>query len=111
MSYLSIALIEITRIAKLYHVHNPGSGDLFNLKEQVEVIFHQCIGIEMEVIFFFVLGEIRKVGPEICFADEYILSLISSGNDMIQGAGVMDTRFAGHGDLVQQRGFLFNTLL
>ena len=59
----------------------------------------------MKVIFFFVLGEIRKVGPEICFADEYILSLISSGNYMIKGARVMDTRFAGHRDLLQQRGF------
>lgn len=50
----------------------------------------------VKLIFVFVFGEIRKIGLKIFFVEEDILFLVTSGNNVIQGARIMNTGFACH---------------
>lgn len=50
----------------------------------------------VKLIFVFVFGEIRKIGPKIFFVEEDILFLVPSGNNVIQGNGIVNVRFACH---------------
>jgi len=54
----------------------------------------QCRGIETELIFGFVCGEIQKIGGIIFLVEKNGLLLISSGNYLIECAGTMNAGFA-----------------
>jgi len=57
------------------------------------------------VIFGLILGDEGKTGSKIFFTEEYILSLVSSGNYMRKAIREMGTRFVSHENLLPQRGF------
>jgi len=41
--------------------------------------------------------KVGEIGFEVLFSQEDILSLIASGNDMVEGAGKMGPGFSSHG--------------
>jgi len=50
-----------------------------DLYQEVDMSFHQGIGIKKKRIFGFVFGKVGEIGLKIDFLPEYFLPLVSSG--------------------------------
>jgi hypothetical protein len=93
---LPVSLVEVSGIAKLQNLHNSRQRRLADFQKEVEVGFHQSVGIEMKGMSIFVFKEVRKVGSKVPFIQEYGLSLVSPRNYMIKSGRKMDSRFSRH---------------
>jgi hypothetical protein len=111
MPNLPVSTIEITRIPEQKGVHDPAQWDLIDLDQEVEMIFHQPIGIKTERESAL---DVRKVGQkplEVLVVPKDTLSSIPSCNDMMQGPGKMNSGFPCHDNSLSNNQDLVNTEL
>ena len=69
------------------------------------MVVHQAIGMNDGIISFRRGFEIGKKSGSILVALENRLSFISSGGNMIESAGVLDSKRSGHGDNLSQNNY------
>jgi hypothetical protein len=96
VSYLPISPVKILAISKQKRLHNSAQRGFFNLQKKVDVVFHQCIGIETEMKFSFGMRKVDKEFFEILFMPEYALPPISPADDMVECTGKMYPRTTSH---------------
>lgn len=70
------------------------------------MIRHQAIGIKGKIEFFMIRPQPREIVLIIFVAQEGATVLISTGNNMIEGAWKFDTGFARHGNTLTNPQFL-----
>jgi len=92
--------VEVHGIALVDALENPGQRDVLCFDQQVEVVAHEDISIDVEMLSLFVRRhdlEILLIVPRI-FED--LLLLVATGYDMIEGASILDAWFAGHETMI-----------
>ena len=67
-----------------------------DLQEKVDVVFHQCIGVEMERKPNSAMGKVGKESLEILFIPENPLPAVPSADHMVERAGEMYPRSTSH---------------
>ena len=96
MSDLSIFPVEVEGIALIDTLHDLGQRDVPGFHQQVDVIAHEDIGVEGVMIAVFVYGEVLVIFIVIRDISKYLLPLISTGDDMIEGTFVFYAGFSSH---------------
>ena len=67
-----------------------------DLQEKVDVVFHQCIGVEAETKPDFAMGKVDKESLEILIIPKYPLPAVPSADHMVESAGKMYPRSTSH---------------
>ena len=96
----SVCLIET--------LHDFGKGDPPSLDEQMNVVVHEDVCINAATGAVFIDREKQKILLEVSGVSKYPLTLISSGDDMIEGAFVFDAWFARHESRIAKLGIVVN---
>jgi hypothetical protein len=103
MPHLPVSLIKKARISKQKGLHDFTQGYLLNLDKEVEMIFHQSVGIKTEGVSPFVVGKICKECLQIFFVKKYTLLSIPSGDNMIESTREMDSRLSSHSHCLSKK--------
>jgi hypothetical protein len=83
MAHFPITHVEVLSITKLKSLHDLGQGRCFHFEQQVYMVSHERISIKTKWIPGLVFRKKRKVLLKILLAQEDVLSLVSSGDNMI----------------------------
>lgn len=96
MPNLSIPPVIVSGIAKLQVLHDLGKRYSSNLRQQMDVIPHQYVGIQLPAVSGLYLLEQRKVSLTVSIIVENHLTLVSTTDDVIKSSREMNTRFPRH---------------
>ena len=108
MSHPLEPCIEIARIAESQILQASGQRLFTGLQGQMQVIGHQTEGMHAVAEALDALGhEFMEIAP-ISRGKENILARVAAQDDVIETAGDMKARFAGHVCSVTRRGTLCN---
>ena len=88
--------VVVLRISKLYPLHYLGQGNIVGLDQQVDVVGHQHVGIELKVIPLSVMLYSLQVGSAVLIVSKDVLPLVASDNGMIEGPRKLNPRFPCH---------------
>ena len=95
-----MAPVDPARVTKRDVLHDAGQGDVGNLDDQVDMVGHQAEGVHLVAIALDPLLE-QEIEPiAVLVLEEDVLPAVASENHVVDGTGVMDAWFAGHGRLI-----------
>ena len=101
MAGFFVSAIKVLRIAKAEVLHDPGQGYFADLDGEVQMVGHQAECMDAMAEPHGALLQ-QKVEPAaIRRIGEDNLPVIAAENDMIEGAGEMDSGFSGHGEILK----------
>jgi hypothetical protein len=96
----SILAIEVHGIALINTLEALRQRDVLHLDKQMDMIAHENISVETEMMTRFIGGNYLKVFFVIRGFLEDLLFLVTARDDMIKGAGVFDAGFSWHGRML-----------
>ena len=96
MPYLPISPVKILGVSKQKRLHNLAQRDPFDLQKKVDVVFHQCIGIETKGKSGFTIGKVGKESLQVLLIPKYPLPAVPSADHMVKSAGKMYPRSTSH---------------
>src|SRR3989339_1863907 len=88
--------VVVLRVSKLYPLHDLGQRNLAGLKQQVDMVGHQHVGIKLKVAPLSVMLYSLKVGSAVLIVSKDVLPLVASGDDMVESALKLNPWFACH---------------
>lgn len=109
--HLPIAPVEMLRISKQKGMHDSAQSDCFDLHKKLDVVFHQCVGIEMNKEPALTIRKAGKEFPQVFFIPKYPLSAVPPADDTVKSAGKMNPRSTGHGGNILKNDPCVNTEL
>jgi len=86
MPHLAVSLVKITCITKEKKLHNSAQRNLMYFEQKMDVILHESIGINLNGVSFLTFRQIGQVCCPILTIKKDVLTLVSSGDDMIKSA-------------------------
>jgi len=96
MPHLPISPVKILRISKQKGLHDLAQRDLFDLHKKVNVVFHQCVGIETKRKSHLTMGKVGKEPLQVLLIPKYPLPAVPSADHMVKSAGKMYPRSTSH---------------
>src|SRR4030042_5993273 len=96
MTYRPIFPIKIHRIALVDPLKNLRKRSLSRLYEQMNMIDHQNIGIQGILISDLVVSEYLEITLMVFYVFEYPLPLVPTGNYVVKGSLIFDSRLPCH---------------
>jgi len=88
--------VVVLRVSKLCPLHDLGQRNLAGLKQQVDVVGHQHVGIKLKVVPLSVMLQSLQVSSAILLVPEDVLTLVASGDDVVEGALKLNPWLACH---------------
>jgi hypothetical protein len=82
--------------------HDAGEGKSLCLDEEMEMVSHESVSVEAIRESFSSHGQALDKSLKALFVLKDDLAVIAPGDDVIEGAGELNPRFAGHGAMVRQ---------
>jgi hypothetical protein len=95
--------VEMHRIALVDALEDLGQGHILCFDQEMDMVTHEDIGIQVEMLALFVGCHELKVLLVVLLILEDLLFLVSAGDNVIKGAGVFDAGFAGHRKKIANR--------
>jgi hypothetical protein len=83
-------------VAKPDILHNPGEGDISHLKGEMKVRSHEAKGMDAIPEALDAFLHQQEEPRTVTRIEEDVLAAIPTQNDVINGAGIMKSRFAWH---------------
>ena len=96
MSDLAVAAVEVLRVGLLEPLHKFGQGSGAGLKQQMDVVRHQTIGINSHVELRPVFLQPIKVGFVVIIGAKSFSSLVATHDNVIEQSGRKHSWTAGH---------------
>src|SRR3970040_489901 len=88
--------VVVLGLSKLCPLHDLGQRNLAGLKQQVDVVGHQHVGIKLKVVPLSVMLYSLKVGSAVLIVSKDVLPLVASDNGMIEGPCKFNPWFPCH---------------
>ena len=79
-------------------LHDAGEGNVAYLDHQMNMVSHEAEGVDAMAETLDTFLQKKKEAGAVFFGEKDILSGIASQNDMVDGAGIMKSGFACHGE-------------
>ena len=98
MANFAIAAVEILGVRLLQPLHEFAEGGRSALKEQVDVIRHQAVGVDSEAELGAVVLQAVEVSFVVVVATKRFSSLIAAHDNVVKQTGRKDSGTAGHGE-------------
>ena len=95
--------IVVHGVGLIQTLHDLGKGNIYGLYEQMNVIVHEDVCINTATGAVFIDREEEKILLEVRSVSKYLLTLISAGYDVIEGAFVFDAWFAWRGIMIAKQ--------
>jgi hypothetical protein len=92
-----IPVVVIEGISLIETLEYLGQGCLWGLYQEVNVVPHENIGIEKKLVAVLVDGEELEIFLIVRGVFEYLLALITTGDDVVECSLVFDAGLACHG--------------
>ena len=96
MPYPLIPDVEVLGIAGQQALHDRRSGALIHLDQQMKMVRHQTIGVQLEGMTRLEEPELFQKTPALTIIQEDILLIVASANDVEDRAWEMDSWFSRH---------------
>jgi hypothetical protein len=96
---------------KQKRLHDPAQRNPLDLQKKVDVVLHQCIGIDTERKSGFAMGNVRNEPLQIPFMPKYALPAVPSADYMVECTGKMYPRTTSHTGNVSKSDTSVNTKL
>jgi len=96
MPHLPISPVKLLGVSKQKGLHDLAQWDLFDLQKKVDVVFHQCVGIETERKSDLTMGKVGKEPLQVLLIPKYPLPAVPSADHMVESAGKMYPRSTSH---------------
>ena len=91
-----MARVEVLREALLKALHGLGERKSLGRNDQVQVVRHQNVGIKGESVSLPVPSKQFGVPPVVCFVSKDMAPLVSTGDDVVEGAWNIDAGRPSH---------------
>lgn len=92
----SVFFVEIHGVALVDALEDFGKRNVLGFDQEMNMVAHENVCVEMAAIAVFVDGQKLKVSLEIRRIFEYFLSLITAGDDVVEGAVKLYPWFPRH---------------
>jgi hypothetical protein len=79
-------------------LHDAGEGNVACLDHQMNMVSHEAEGVDAMAETLDTFLQKKKEAGAVFFGEKDILSGIASQNDMVEGAEIMESGFACHGE-------------
>ena len=106
MADAAVTAVEVLRIGRLQRVHDPRERDRALFDGQVNVVGHQAIGVEPEFEPIPIPAKPIEIVRAVGVVGEYGSALVSSDDDVVNGAGALQSRASRHTDSLSRRVLL-----
>jgi hypothetical protein len=94
---LSVLAIVILAIGGEEPLHHPADVVILSFDEQMNVIGHQAVGVKIEGQLGLLLGKLKEELAIVVVRAEDELTIVATGDDVIEAALDLDSRFAHRG--------------
>ena len=91
-----VLAIKVHGVALVDTLKDFREQDILRFDEEMNMVGHENIGIEVKMIALLVSGEDVKIFTVVKGIGEYPLPLVASRDDMVEGAFVFYPRLTGH---------------
>ena len=91
---LSVLPIVILAIGGQEPLHHPTDRVILSFDKQVDVVWHQAVGIEVERELRFLLGELREESAVVVIRSEDELPIVASSDDVVEPTLDFEPRLA-----------------
>ena len=88
--------VVVLRVSKLYPLHDLGQRNLAGLKQQVDMVGHQHVGVELKVVSLSVMLQSLQIDAAVFVVPKDILALVASDDDMVESALKLNPWLACH---------------
>src|SRR5688572_7760604 len=96
MSYFFVFPVEISRVPQLEPLHDLAQWSLAGFDQQVNVVAHQHVSINVRAVSLPVLFQSLQIVFPVCVATEYHLALIAPANHMVKCSRIFYSRLSRH---------------
>jgi hypothetical protein len=93
----TVSPVEVHRVALVDALKDPGQRDIPCFNQQMDMIVHEDIGIQMVGVTIFIDGQESEIPLKVGRIFKYLLSLVTSRDDMVEGPIKLYPRFPWHG--------------
>jgi hypothetical protein len=105
---LSVLAIVILAVGCQQPLHDSADGVLLSLDQQMNVIGHEAVGVEVEREPGFLMSELNEESVVIIVGTEDELAVIAASDDVIEPALDLDSRFAHRDRSLPRQSLLVN---
>lgn len=97
MSGAFVFTIDKLGVAKPDILHDPGEGNVSDLKGEMNVRGHEAIGMDARPEALDAFLEQQEKSRTVTRIEEDVLATITAKDDVVNSAGIMKSRFTWHG--------------
>src|SRR5258706_12538042 len=96
MADLSVLAIVILGITLLEPLHEFSQGRLATFEQQMDMIGHQAVGVNRDIVLAPILRESFQIGLIVGWTEKSLLSLFAAHDNVIGNANDNQPGLAGH---------------
>lgn len=96
MPGVSVPSVEINRVAGLKGLHQLGKIPLGGVQEQMDMVGQKAITEKLDLFLLAIERQLLQIGTSISVVLKDALMVIASGDDVIDGSGVLGPNRPGH---------------
>jgi hypothetical protein len=97
MSPLAVNAVKSSHVARKQRLHDASRGCLVNLQQQVEMIGHQDVGVEVKWITPSHSRQRFQESLVVALLEKYLLPVLAARRDMVEQSSGVNPGMAWHG--------------
>ena len=99
----AVGEVKVLGVGLLKPLHEFGERRSGALKEQMNVIRHEAVGVQADFVLLAVPPKTLQVGIVVPPSAEGFLAVVAAHDDVVEQAGGKQARATGHGEVFYQR--------